>query len=341
MNLDGQNLVLVDTPGFDDTTRSGTDVLMQLANWLQKTYEAGYRLSGLLYLHPITKTRMTGSDMRSLKVFTKLVGHALPKIVLVTTQWDLINASRGIARERELMTNFWRHAIEEGTKVARFNGDHDSAVAILKTYDLNQHFPLLIQEELVVEHKSLLETAAGQAVRQALDDAKAHNERQIVELKKEMQEALEEKDNKHLKELMESEERHNRFTHQLKEQQESLSASRTREMEQLMKDWQDMKTRLEAVESDHARQAQIVESPPPYSEKPFNSPNQHNAESGDPPELAPSTGFASAFFRFTIVNITRLYANFHQIAHNTMSNWTRPKLRAGYRRISWTCVSKS
>ena len=341
MKLGGQSLVLVDTPGFDDTTRSETDVLMQLANWLQMTYEFGYRLSGLLYLHPITKTRMTGSDMRSLRVFTKLVGHALPKIVLVTTQWDLINNSLGIAREAELKTKFWSLAIEEGTIVARFNGDHESAVGILKTCDLDQHFPLLIQEELVVEHKRLSETAAGQAMRQALDEAEARNEKQIVELKKEMQEALEKKENEYLKELMEVEERHNRFTHQLKEQQESLSASRTREMEQLMKDWQDMKTRLEAVESDYARQAQTVESPPPYSEKPFNSSNQRNDESRDPPELLPSTGFTSAFFRFKIVDVFRLYANFRQIAHNTISSWTRPKLRAGYRRISWTCVSKS
>ena len=337
MKLDGQRLVLVDTPGFDDTFRTEADVLMQLATWLGSTYQAGYRLSGLLYLHPITQTRFGGSDRHSFEVFTKLVGHALSKILFVTTQWDLENSDRCYAREKELVTHFWRPAIEAGSKTARFKGDHGSALAILKACVLDQHFPLLIQEELVVEHKALLETAAGQAVRQEIDRAKAENEGLIAKLKEEMQEALREKDNQYLRELMDQEERQNRIIHQLKEQQESLSASRTREMEQMRKD---MKTLLETVELDYARQAQTVESPPPYSEKPFGGQHARNHESGDPPELNSSAGFPSTFSRFIIVSITKFCAISYQTTRNTISTWTRPKLRAGYRRISWTCVSK-
>jgi hypothetical protein len=33
-NLDGHRVVLIDTPGFDDTTRSDTDVLKMIAAYL-------------------------------------------------------------------------------------------------------------------------------------------------------------------------------------------------------------------------------------------------------------------------------------------------------------------
>ena len=35
--LDGSRVVLIDTPGFDDTTKSDTDVLRMIANFLATT----------------------------------------------------------------------------------------------------------------------------------------------------------------------------------------------------------------------------------------------------------------------------------------------------------------
>lgn len=34
---DGRNLVLVDTPGFDDTYKSDMDILGMISKWLEKT----------------------------------------------------------------------------------------------------------------------------------------------------------------------------------------------------------------------------------------------------------------------------------------------------------------
>lgn len=36
--LDGKRVVLVDTPGFDDTTKSDTDVLKMIAAYLQTMF---------------------------------------------------------------------------------------------------------------------------------------------------------------------------------------------------------------------------------------------------------------------------------------------------------------
>jgi len=36
--VDGRVVILIDTPGFDDTTRSETDILTMIAAYLSKTY---------------------------------------------------------------------------------------------------------------------------------------------------------------------------------------------------------------------------------------------------------------------------------------------------------------
>ena len=38
MSLPGSNVVFVDTPGFDDTKRSDSDILKMISDWLEITY---------------------------------------------------------------------------------------------------------------------------------------------------------------------------------------------------------------------------------------------------------------------------------------------------------------
>lgn len=58
VKLDGTDVILADTPGFDDSKLSDTEVLTRLANWLEYTYDDGTRLTGLIYVHPVNETRM-------------------------------------------------------------------------------------------------------------------------------------------------------------------------------------------------------------------------------------------------------------------------------------------
>jgi len=61
-------------PGFDDTSRSDTDVLKDVAFFLSQTYKHTVRLAGIIYLHRITDMRMAGSSLRNLTMFKKLCG---------------------------------------------------------------------------------------------------------------------------------------------------------------------------------------------------------------------------------------------------------------------------
>jgi GTPase Era involved in 16S rRNA processing len=38
MTFPGYNIVFVDTPGFDDTKRSDSDILKMISDWLEITY---------------------------------------------------------------------------------------------------------------------------------------------------------------------------------------------------------------------------------------------------------------------------------------------------------------
>lgn len=58
MELDGETVRLIDTPGFDDTYRSDTDILELLANWLQTNYFEHVKLTGLILLQPINANRI-------------------------------------------------------------------------------------------------------------------------------------------------------------------------------------------------------------------------------------------------------------------------------------------
>jgi predicted GTPase len=47
--LDEKNVVLVDTPGFDDTTKSDTDVLKMIAAYLQTMFVPSDHLGNLAH----------------------------------------------------------------------------------------------------------------------------------------------------------------------------------------------------------------------------------------------------------------------------------------------------
>ncbi|PUU81478.1 hypothetical protein B9Z19DRAFT_604223 [Tuber borchii] len=63
----GARITLVDTPGFNGMNRSDTKVLRMIANWASEAYRNDQLLSGIIYLHPITHTRMEGSILKNLR----------------------------------------------------------------------------------------------------------------------------------------------------------------------------------------------------------------------------------------------------------------------------------
>lgn len=198
-DLSGVKIVLIDTPGFDDTYLSNGDVLQEIAECLKLTYECNMKLTGIIYLHRIMDPRMTQGGMRNLSMFRKLCGSdPMKNVILATTFWGKVTESEGLAREVELQTNpdFWAEMIEEGAQVARLDHTQESTLDLIRRLIKRGKVDLQIQTELCERELPLTQTQAGEQVNRDLADmAKKHAE-EIQNLQKEMQDAIKDADKK-------------------------------------------------------------------------------------------------------------------------------------------------
>ncbi|KAG6810046.1 hypothetical protein H0H92_013608, partial [Tricholoma furcatifolium] len=163
-------IVMVDTPGFDDTSLSDQEILRRISVWLAQSYDTHMKMAGVIYLYDISAKRWQGSMARNFEVFEKLCGQAAArKVVLVTTMWDQVQKEQGEEREEELKAEFWKDMIRNGSAVHRGNLDR---MAAQDTVDFllakEAIYPLQIQQELGEINKSLQETRAGRHLSEAL-----------------------------------------------------------------------------------------------------------------------------------------------------------------------------
>ena len=160
-----KKVILVDTPGFDDTHRTDTDVLRELASWLVDTYQRDIKLTGIIYLHRIVDVRVGGTSLRNLRIFRRLVGDKhLSSIILVTTFWDDVNLEQGGRFEAELQSKqeFWAQMIKLGSKTFRHDaGRRSGGIMIKHLLDKAQRADYEIQRQMVDQGLALDETAAG------------------------------------------------------------------------------------------------------------------------------------------------------------------------------------
>ncbi|KAK7436975.1 hypothetical protein VKT23_018790 [Stygiomarasmius scandens] len=202
--LDGRQVTLIDTPGFDDTTKSDADILNMIAAFLATTYEQGKKLAGVLYLHRISDIRMGGVSTRNFKMFRQLCGpDALKNVVLVTNMWGEIGNEVGEAREMELKSEdkFWKPVLDKGAQVFRHDNTAGSAQAIVRYLVDKQPVPLRIQTELVDQHKHLTDTAAGAELNRELMAQIKKHQAEMRDLEKEMKEAINARDEETRQEL--------------------------------------------------------------------------------------------------------------------------------------------
>ncbi|KAF3215160.1 hypothetical protein TWF679_004406 [Orbilia oligospora] len=82
--MNGFEVILVDTPGFDDTENGDSLAFGQIAGWL-KQYP--HPLPGVIYIYNIQAGKGTKSFVRSLNILKKICGDSFtPNITLLTNQ---------------------------------------------------------------------------------------------------------------------------------------------------------------------------------------------------------------------------------------------------------------
>ncbi|TEB23417.1 hypothetical protein FA13DRAFT_1798059 [Coprinellus micaceus] len=165
--LSGRRLVLVDTPGFDDTVMGDEEILSRISLWLEASYRKDMLVGGVLYLHDITRDGWSGSSQKNLDLFYKLCGEeAMRQVSFVTTKWGkLYSLEDGVQRVSELKSKFWAPMIKleasvynlqppsptvEQSKVENSRCPWDIIHELIVSMNArNVELILLIQEELV------------------------------------------------------------------------------------------------------------------------------------------------------------------------------------------------
>ncbi|QRV78132.1 50S ribosome-binding GTPase [Ceratobasidium sp. AG-Ba] len=205
--VNGRKVVLFDTPGFDDTHLSDTEILKRIAGFLAQSYEKGYKLTGIIYLHRITDIRVGGISRRTFNVFRKLCGtDSLSNVLIVTNMWSDPPTQEQLDREAELRDHgdFFQPALAQGARlVRRTHKTEQSAHEILSMLIGKEATTMEIQRELVDEKKELADTGAAQVVERELRMAVEKHRKEMEQVKADMETAIRERDERTQKELEE------------------------------------------------------------------------------------------------------------------------------------------
>ena len=190
-HFNGCNINIVDTPGFNDTFKTETQVLQDIADWLKESYEGtnSTRLNGIIYLHSLVNVRMEGSTLRNLKMFRQLCGaKPLKNVILATTFWGQVDKELAEKREAELKTTpeFWGDMLTQGSTIKRLK-DRRSALEIIDLLVDKTPVTLQIQDELV-NGKTLVETEAGKMVNEELARIETKHKAELEKIQQELQE---------------------------------------------------------------------------------------------------------------------------------------------------------
>ncbi|OBZ66201.1 GTP-binding protein A [Grifola frondosa] len=205
--LDNYSITLIDTPGFDDTSKTDAEVLNMVTEFFSSQYEKGQLLNGIIYMHRISDNRMGGTAVRNFRFFKQLCGDDfLPSSAIVTNMWGEIAPEVGVVREQELFGKdiFFKSAIDAGASPFRHANTAESAHVILRHLAGSAPKVMLIQKELVDEKKPIYATAAGAALLGEIAEREKKHQERLEELRKEMDEAVKAQDEEDMRELEEA-----------------------------------------------------------------------------------------------------------------------------------------
>jgi hypothetical protein len=227
---------LIDTPGFDDTTRSDAKILEEINRCLTEYFMRNARVTGVIYVHAITEPRMRGSAMKNLRMFRQVVGDENMKhCCLVTTKWSRQGKDVSQTREDELRNGdtFWKPLLKRGAKIKRFDDSPKSAMDIIAPFTLCDKFLMKLTKEYNLEGKQLDMTDAGREVSDDIEKAKKAHKEEIELLKEERARALKDKDEEMLKMIDDERRQLQSKIDEMKEGQELLKKKLADEKQEL------------------------------------------------------------------------------------------------------------
>ncbi|KAF9047930.1 hypothetical protein BJ165DRAFT_1610580 [Panaeolus papilionaceus] len=133
-------IYILDTPGFSDSQISELEIIEMVKGWMK-----GHNCSSIdniLYLLPITDTRLPGSKRRTIEMLKLLAAINTDKpgeIMVITTMWDRLWNERTMAaaedRFVQLQDQVWKGLLDAGGNLTKFTNTHSSALECLNLAD--------------------------------------------------------------------------------------------------------------------------------------------------------------------------------------------------------------
>lgn len=259
---------LIDTPGFDDTTKTNSEVLKEIAAWLTLTYSNNIKLDGIVYLHRIIDPRMQGSAKTSLKMLKNLCElDAIKHVVLATTFWEQVGPEDGPKREQQLINTleFWGQMCKMRCRVMRHTNDRASALRILDVFVKKQSnkskMMLKLQTDMMNKGILLKDTQVGRnaAGEKALANAREASEKEFARMRADTKKAIEEHDQERAKVVKQNQKN-------LKKKMAFLDQEFENERTKLQRDFEAKVAGLE--KENKALRARVFQTSLPPSSKP-------------------------------------------------------------------------
>jgi hypothetical protein len=185
-----REILLLDTPGFDHTHLSDTEILALIADWMCVSYQRGFLLSGIIYLHRISENGMDRASEKSLRLVSKICGEDnFGNVILATTMWENIGEASATLQERDLAGIYWKDMIAKGSRIERISTNVDEARRLLETFLTKETFVAQLQHELSIEKKTLIQTEAGVALKDELENLSRKYRKELESAKEELEKA--------------------------------------------------------------------------------------------------------------------------------------------------------
>ncbi|OIW25128.1 hypothetical protein CONLIGDRAFT_543566, partial [Coniochaeta ligniaria NRRL 30616] len=190
IQINGQLVRLVDTPGFDDTNITDTHVLDMIVTWMGVHQAMQDQVRRDLYMRDITEYRMKGSDVGNLRLFRALCGTTgLKNVVIVTIKWNMMTNTMELAEncEKELKADYLKPMLASGAEYARDDGTSQSSQGILRRVrQKNKAFYLDVQREIIDEDKRLSQVEGGKVFQEQLLEARHKYKARLKSLSEEL-----------------------------------------------------------------------------------------------------------------------------------------------------------
>ncbi|KAJ2923929.1 hypothetical protein H1R20_g13168, partial [Candolleomyces eurysporus] len=188
---DGLTVTLVDASGFDgygaEDTMTDAEVLQMIAEFLETQYEEKRKISGVVFLLPITAAP-AGTTPKNMRMFKRLCGNGqLKTVVVVTTRWnEACYSEEGLEEAEQLEVSLMesegllKDLKDAGARFLRAGhfskeipqptgAQYQSPVAVVETLLGLEPVYLQIQEEMA-RGKPIQETAAGLVLEKEFED---------------------------------------------------------------------------------------------------------------------------------------------------------------------------